>query len=154
MLKPWNLTDFVRESNRIEGIERAPTKTEIGATEAFLALSEITVASMADLVSAYAPGHVLRDRVGLNVRVGNYVAPPGGPAIATALEALLSRVSFEDTFMPWYAHVAYERLHPFTDGNGRSGRALWLWMHQGQAPIGFLHRFYYETLALAESTDA
>lgn len=41
-------------------------------------------------------------------------------------------------------------LHPFMDGNGRTGRAVWAWAMQrdGQDPfaLSFLHRFYYQTL--------
>lgn len=32
---------------------------------------------------------------------------------------------------------------PFSD---LSGRALWFWRHKGYAPLGFLHKFYYDTL--------
>ena len=145
-MTPLTLTDFVRESNRIEGIHREPTREEIGATTAFVALPTVSLENMVDLVSVYAPRHVLRDRVGLNVRVGSYIAPPGGKAIRTALEALLDDVRLGNARSPWHAHMIYEKLHPFTDGNGRSGRALWLWMHGGRAPIGFLHKWYYESL--------
>jgi hypothetical protein len=50
--------------------------------------------------------------------------------------------------LPLEAHVRYETLHPFTDGNGRTGRALWYWMMVGssRADLGFLHAFYYQTL--------
>lgn len=48
---------------------------------------------------------------------------------------------------PFTTHLRYESIHPFSDGNGRSGRALWLWQMKGRAPLGFLHQFYYQTLA-------
>lgn len=143
----WDLKEFVRESNRIEGIERAPTKAELIATEEFINVLLPTVGDLERLVNVYAPGHELRDRHGLNVYVGTYVAPPGGPEIRVALETLLERVADgADLYHPWQAHIDYEALHPFTDGNGRSGRALWLWQMQA-APIGFLHQFYYQTLS-------
>lgn len=46
---------------------------------------------------------------------------------------------------PWEVHIAYEMLHPFTDGNGRSGRMLWAWQMRN-FPLDFLHTFYYQTL--------
>lgn len=38
-----------------------------------------------------------------------------------------------------YAHLAYERIHPFVDGNGRSGRlvALYMLAFMGEPPVLF-----------------
>lgn len=139
----YSLVDFVRESNRIEGILREPSDAEITAHRDFLMNRDpVTVERLQAFVAVVAPGHVLREQRGLNVRVGNHIAPSGGPFIRTELEFLLMKTDVND---PWHTHVAYETLHPFTDGNGRSGRMLWLWM-MNTAPLGFLHHFYYQTL--------
>lgn len=140
------LFKFVAESNRIEGIHREPTDDEMSATFGFVTLPSLEIEHLEHLVSVYAPRHRLRDRVGLDVRVGNHIAPAGGPEIRSRLADLLGSAR-NQAMTPWQAHVKYEMLHPFTDGNGRSGRALWLWMMQGDAPLGFLHTFYYQTLA-------
>ena len=143
------LQNFVRESNRIEGILRDPSTAEIEATELFLFNRQPGVLDIEDLVTTYQPGAVLRLTPGLNVRVGNHIAPPGGPQIGADLAALLETIGGSD---PWATHVAYETLHPFTDGNGRSGRAIWAWQmvrRQRGLSLGFLHQFYYQTLERA-----
>lgn len=140
----WSIEDFVTESNRIEGILREPTTAEIEAHKWFINLIRPAVGDLESLVSVVAPGTRLRDLPGINVRVGDHIAPAGGPEIRVALETILNKAFTPDD--PWQVHIEYETLHPFTDGNGRSGRALWLWQMQ-TAPIGFLHQFYYQTLA-------
>ena len=149
-----NIRQFVRESNLIEGIKRSETDKEAQVTEVFLRLSVICTDDLWNLVKVYAPGHRLRDVVGLNVRVGRHVAPPGGPDIRGGLEVLLEDISTGVCTDPYLAHCAYLTLHPFTDGNGRSGRALWAWhMYKvGRDPfeLPFLHRFYYQALEHAD----
>lgn len=141
----YTLEDFVRESNRIEGINRDPTETEIEAHKTFLAREFICVADLEAFVSKVQPGAELRQREGMNVQVGGHVAPLGGNNIFHDLVQIL-----DGSESPWHQHMAYEFLHPFMDGNGRSGRALWLHSVGGHAPLGFLHSFYYQTLGNAQ----
>jgi hypothetical protein len=133
--------DFVSESNRIEGIPKVRPH-EITAHERLLAAIPLSVADVVEFVEAIAHAPI-RSREGMDVRVGRYRPPNGGPEIVTALDRLL-----DSHLRPFEFHVAYEALHPFMDGNGRSGRALWLRDMGGieHAPLGFLHHFYYQTL--------
>lgn len=145
-IPPLLIDDFVAESNRIEGIHREPSSEEVMATIRFVNKGRLTIDDFVELVGVYVPGHRLREMAGLNVRVGRYIAPAGGPEIRTSLERIIADAMARERH-PWEVHIDYERLHPFTDGNGRSGRALWLWMMpNATAPLGFLHHFYYQTL--------
>ena len=55
----------------------------------------------------------------------------------------------ESSAAPYEAHKWFEALHPFTDGNGRTGRIYWLWQMQKMGlstELGFLHTYYYQSL--------
>lgn len=142
------LREFVRDSNRIEGI-LSVSLAEVQAHERLLARPRIEVVDLVGFVEVIAPGKPLRDQFGHDVRIAGHVPPRGGPAVGSCLVRLLVKVNAA-RLTPYGAHVAYELLHPFMDGNGRSGRALWAWMMQrdGQDPfaLSFLHRFYYQAL--------
>ncbi len=152
MIRPDYLA-FIKESNAIEGIFRDPTKKEIAEFERFLALDTITIKDLKKFVSVYAPGNVIRNKSGLNVSIGGHYAPFGGKKIVDNLQEILEHLATEG---PYKTHVAYELLHPFTDGNGRSGRMLWVWQmtknNHGEFPrLRFLHAFYYQALNYARS---
>lgn len=150
-MKTWTLTDFIQESNMIEGITRYRTPSEVNVMNNFLALPTVTVEELEILVGVLEPGAILRSKPGLDVRVGGHVPPSGGPEVKRRLGDILYWANKREPHRgdAYAVHLQYEALHPFTDGNGRSGRALWLWMQGGieKAQLGFLHQFYYDTLA-------
>jgi len=142
---------FVEESNAIEGYVREAYRAEVVATADFLAKERIWVNDVTQLVTVLT--HIpmpLRIRKGMDVQVGTYVAPAGGALVVEALVSLLDHVS-SDKVTPLINHVAFENLHPYMDGNGRAGRALWAWQmlhydHRFGIQLGFLHAFYYQLL--------
>lgn len=141
------------ESNAIEGILRSPTNAEVDEFLRFTSLDEVTPLELIRFVRVFQPDAMLRSRPGMNVYIGNHRPIMGGPMVEEELRLLLHEIH-AGKLAPFEAHCEYEHLHPFTDGNGRSGRALWAqmmvkagkqeWFH---LPLGFLHKFYYDALS-------
>lgn len=146
------LWEFVCESNKIEGITRPPRADEIEVSEWFLGLGTVIAVDLAKFVNVIAPGACLRTKPGMNVQVGDHRPPPGGPGIKLDLDRILQKVP---VWHPYRTHLEYETLHPFTDGNGRSGRILWAHTMLRRAiwpgiHLGFLWAFYYQTLETSQ----
>ena len=142
------LAEFIAEWKRFEGISGAP---KMEPSYAFLTLDEPSLEDLCEFVRGEA-GAELRTEANMNVIVGNHRPPPGGPGIAIELRKLI-RLAIDNDATPFDIHRRYETLHPFMDGNGRSGRILWAWqmIEHNIRPglsLGFLHAFYYQTLAV------
>lgn len=151
MIERMTLILFAGESNRIEGIgDKRKAFEHADALERLLSVDRMLVtADVDEFVYKIQPDARIRSVHGLDVRVGGYIPIPGGPHVAGSLTILIGEISKNAAF-PFHMHKAYENLHPYTDGNGRSGRALWLWqMHKYYKYKGemlFLHKWYYQSL--------
>lgn len=138
------LMEFAKESNRIEGITNADDNEHMfEKLEAFLKFKELTAVR----VCSFNEWGVLRRNAGMDVSIGGRSCLPGGDSLkhhfALIIHTLVERSAFIN-------HVEFERLHPFTDGNGRTGRAIWLWQmvrqHDYDLSLGFLNKWYYQSL--------
>ena len=140
------LHKFIIESNLIEGITEEPDRCEVDAYRKFIS-GPLTSSSVLKLQAVIAPAEPLRSEVGMNVRVGDHVAPKGGDWVVKQFDDIITQAPRAD---PFTVHRRFLNLHPFIDGNGRTSRAIWLWMmiHQSRDwSLGFLHTFYYQTLS-------
>lgn len=71
------------------------------------------------------------------VRVGDWIAPNPG-SVRRLLIQWLSELKKDEEIKQ--AHVAFEKIHPFEDGNGRIGRMIMNWQKvKADLPILVIH---------------
>ena len=90
------LKDFVKESNRIEEIIRAPLSLEIVSLSELLETPRnlLCYQNVLDFVGVLEPTAQVRQYSGMNVRVGDYVPPRGGPLILADFSLHIFPISY------------------------------------------------------------
>jgi hypothetical protein len=113
---------FVRVNNRLAGIAREPTAAEISAHRGLLAVNELRVENLELFVHHVAPGAGLRDEADVPSEEDTASLEALRADLATIVAAARTHAT-----SPKRLHRLYRMLRPFTDANGRCGRALWMW---------------------------
>lgn len=141
------LQDFLKESNAIEGVyDLASLEQALVAWKYLAAQPKMTpsvVLNTHKLLMLNQPG-LMSDEKGyfrhVSVMVGNYKAP----------HHLRVREEIEDWCEEMnqgggeeqskWLHVQYEKIHPFVDGNGRTGRMFMNWWRvRNRLPLLIIH---------------
>lgn len=132
----------VRESNLIEGVDsRFADFVCLGAWEYLrlrdqLQLNDLLFVHELVVASEHPFDETVGDWAGewrrSDIRVGDWVAPPWRQVrerVKTWLAELTHDLAYERLLTPRETHVRFEKIHPFVDGNGRTGRLL-MWWHE------------------------
>lgn len=141
--------EYIHQSNLIEGInspdedaqgERAweylKDQTEI--TNRVICMVQRIITKLDDNLEPSEKGYY-RDHTRQNVYVGSYAAPHW-----SMVQGLMDNwVLDAPEQAPLEAHIRFERIHPFVDGNGRTGRMLMWWQQ--------IQKLETPTLYLAEN---
>lgn len=147
IIRQFDFDRFMMESNAIEG-ETGLNPGDLEAAKAFICgpLNQKRLLECHGKLAKHLGvpwGGRYRE---CNVRVGEYVAPPF-EAVPELMKKYWRALPELDS---WQAHNKFQKIHPFVDLNGRTGRLIWLWKAIDEGYAGqrsFLHQFYYSTLS-------
>lgn len=143
------MDEHIRESNLIEGIDSAEEDRRslrawnwaLGNIDMMFFATGHVLELHRRITLKQLPKHERGSWRTIQVYVGDHT-PPAPAFVVSQISGYLNnlRANYK-TLDPRMMHVAFETIHPFVDGNGRTGRML-MWLHeiqQGKEPTLIEH---------------
>lgn len=139
-MKNFDMTYHIEQSNLIENVHsKEELKQSLRAWSWLLEndkISETVILSTHYMITRnLLPYNLSGAWRTHNVQVGYYVAPHH-LHIHELIRQWIEQMQHLENLDPKDMHIAFEKIHPFADGNGRIGRML-MWYHElkiGQVP--------------------
>jgi len=141
------LHTFIKHSNLIEDVHTEEAIND--SMEAWNYLKNVKIITLRDVLNVHALiMKNLNPNIAGQLRVENgdrvYVGNRFCPLPKESFDMLLTWISQMNTLdfteeTTQLLHVRFEHTHPFSDGNGRTGRLFWLWSRvEGQLPFKYI----------------
>jgi len=136
-----DILDLIKESNAIESVHDPQELHQSLKAWKYLitveSLGKKEISEVHRLIMERLDPHIAGKFRRVNVRVGHDVKMPWTKVIRS-LEALLEHQPYNAlSSLEW--HLQFEDIHPFEDGNGRTGRMIYWWhcVSLGLEPLMF-----------------
>lgn len=152
MIEPTDMFPYIQQSNLIENINsRAEDRRSALAWNWLMDQPAISLPVLFELHDRITKKQLPKSERGafrkIQVYIGNHTPPPPEIAKYQATDWLWDLLEHGMELDPKEMHIRFETIHPFVDGNGRTGRML-MWWHEvqlGRVPtfISFDHRREY-----------
>ncbi len=125
--------EFIRESNLVEGIDNAAEDEQSWQAWQWLknqeVLSQTVMLELHRRIMINQLGNIAGHFRNVQVYVGNHVRPSGEVMRGELYGWGIDMLERFDQFTAREMHVRFEKIHPFIDGNGRTGR-MFMWWHE------------------------
>lgn len=143
--RKFDIKKYIEQSNAIEGIhDEAEITQSLKAWELLKDQEEIGHALICQIQRTITENQpelkkewrgYYRTHSGVEVTVGGRHAP-AAVMVDSLMEGWLADLPL---MSPLIAHIRFESIHPFADGNGRTGRMIYWWHALKKGKVPFLY---------------